>query len=130
MGIMSLLSVEHLSFSYPESPKHVLRDVSFSVQPGEYAVILGTNGSGKSTLARIITGFLSAQQGIVRLADGVRAGIVFQNPKDQIVSGIVSRDTAFGPENLGLSDAEVEQRVIESLSVAVPFGIIINRKGN
>lgn len=118
MGIMSLLSVEHLSFSYPESPKHVLRDVSFSVQPGEYAVILGTNGSGKSTLARIITGFLSAQQGIVRLADGVRAGIVFQNPKDQIVSGIVSRDTAFGPENLGLSDAEVEQRVIESLSVS------------
>lgn len=118
MGIMSLLSVEHLSFSYPESPKHVLRDVSFSVQPGEYAVILGTNGSGKSTLARIITGFLSAQQGIVRLADGVRTGIVFQNPKDQIVSGIVSRDTAFGPENLGLSDAEVEQRVIESLSVS------------
>lgn len=118
MGIMSLLSVEHLSFSYPESPKHVLRDVSFSVQPGEYAVILGTNGSGKSTLARIITGFLSAQQGSVRLADGVRAGIVFQNPKDQIVSGIVSRDTAFCPENLGLSDAEVEQRVIESLSVS------------
>lgn len=118
MGIMSLLSVEHLSFSYPESSRHVLRDVSFFVQPGEYAVILGTNGSGKSTLARIITGFLSAQQGSVRLADGVRAGIVFQNPKEQIVSGIVSRDTAFGPENLGLSDAEVEQRVIESLSVS------------
>ena len=115
---MSLLSVKDLTFSYPESRARALDGVSFSVQAGEYAVILGTNGSGKSTLARVITGFLPAQGGLVRFADGVRAGIVFQYPKDQIVSGIVSRDTAFGPQNQGLSDAEVEQRVIESLSVS------------
>ena len=115
---MALLSVKHLSFSYPDAEKSALNDISFSIEHGEYAVILGANGSGKSTLARIIAGFLEAQDGTVQLADGARTGIVFQYPKDQIVSGIVSRDTAFGPENLGLSDAEVEQRVIESLSVS------------
>lgn len=115
---MPLLSVEHLSFSYPDRPQRALDDVSFSVGQGEYAVVLGANGSGKSTLARIIAGFLKAADGNVHLADGTRVGIVFQYPKDQIVSGIVSRDTAFGPENLGLSAAEVEQRVIESLSVS------------
>lgn len=115
---MPLLSVKNLSFSYPESEKPALTDVSFSVEHGEYAVILGANGSGKSTLARIVAGFLQAGGGTVELAEGARTGIVFQYPKDQIVSGIVSRDTAFGPENLKLSPAEVEQRVIESLSVS------------
>ena len=115
---MPLLSVAHLSFSYPDRHIRALEDISFSVKKGEYAVILGANGSGKSTLARLIAGFLEATDGTIHLADGARAGIVFQYPKDQIVSGIVSRDTAFGPENLRLSPAEVEQRVIESLSVS------------
>ncbi len=115
---MPLLSVKNLSFFYPEAGIHALEDVSFLLEDGEYAVILGANGSGKSTLARIIAGFLDAKDGEVQLAEGVRTGIVFQYPKDQIVSGIVSRDTAFGPENLKLSPAEVEQRVIESLSVS------------
>ena len=115
---MSLLSVKNLSFSYPESERNALESISFSMESGEYAVILGANGSGKSTLARIIAGFLDVKDGEVSLAKGARAGIVFQYPKDQIVSGIVSRDTAFGPENLKLSPAEVEQRVIESLSVS------------
>ncbi|MBQ7158527.1 MAG: ATP-binding cassette domain-containing protein [Treponema sp.] len=115
---MSLLSVKDVSFSFPESEKVVLDSVSFSIEHGEYAVILGANGSGKSTMARIIAGFLEIKEGSVQLAEGARTGIVFQYPKDQIVSGIVSRDTAFGPENLKLSPAEVEQRVIESLSVS------------
>ena len=115
---MPLLTVKNLSFSYPDMQKPALEDISFLINKGEYTVILGANGSGKSTLARIIAGFLEAQEGQVQLEEGSRTGIVFQYPKDQIVSGIVSRDTAFGPENLRLSPAEVEQRVIESLSVS------------
>jgi len=115
---MFLLTVENLSFSYANMEEPALSGVTFSMEEGEYAVILGANGSGKSTLARIIAGFLEASDGKVSLAPGKRAGIVFQYPKDQIVSGIVSRDTAFGPENLRLPPAEVEQRVIESLSVS------------
>ena len=115
---MFLLTVENISFSYANMEKPALSGVTFSMKEGEYAVILGANGSGKSTLARIIAGFLEATDGKASLAPGKRAGIVFQYPKDQIVSGIVSRDTAFGPENLHLSPAETEQRVIESLSVS------------
>lgn len=115
---MFLLTVENISFSYANMEKPALSGVTFSMKEGEYAVILGANGSGKSTLARIIAGFLEATDGKTSLASGKRAGIVFQYPKDQIVSGIVSRDTAFGPENLRLPPAEVEQRVIESLSVS------------
>ena len=115
---MPLLTVKNLSFSYPDMQKPALEDISFLINKGEYTVILGANGSGKSTLARIIAGFLEAQEGQVQLEEGARTGIVLQYPKDQIVSGIVSRDTAFGPENLRLSPAEVEQRVIESLSVS------------
>ncbi len=114
---MDLLQVQNVSFEYPDSNVKALDNVSFSVQKGEYAVILGSNGSGKSTVTRIICGFIDGYQGHVKLQDGARTGIVFQSPKDQIVSGIVSRDTEFGPENLKLTPAEIEQRTIESLAV-------------
>ncbi len=114
---MSLVKVENLSFSYSPESKKAVEDISFSIEKGQYAVILGTNGSGKSTLSKIICGFLQATSGKVTIEEGCRTGIVFQYPKDQIVSGIVARDTEFGPENLGLSKSEIEQRVIESLAV-------------
>src|SRR5574344_1117235 len=135
---MNILTVQDISFSYPDSESKALDGVSFSVEKGEYTAVLGTNGSGKSTLARIICGFLQQSSGqiivdntasnqtdalsknksAVQKKDGsIITGIVFQEPKNQIVSGIVSRDTSFGPENLGLPSAEVEQRTIESLAV-------------
>lgn len=113
---MSILTVSNLSFTYPESERRALDGVSFSIEQGEYVAILGSNGSGKSTLARIICGFLQPGSGEVVIDKKIITGIVFQEPKNQIVSGIVSRDTAFGPENLGCSPAEVEQRTIECLS--------------
>lgn len=126
---MSLLSVEHVSFSYSGSAEKPVADISFSVEKGEYVAIVGSNGSGKSTLARIICGFLEPGAGRVIVEGGMPSrhqksadntaptGIVFQYPKDQIVSGIISRDTAFGPENLNCTKDEIEQRTIESLSV-------------
>lgn len=114
---MNLLDVNNVSFSYPTSNQKVLDDITFSVKSGEYVAILGNNGSGKSTLARIICNFLTPSSGNIAIPENLITGIVFQSPKNQIVSEIVSRDTEFGPENLGLSSAEVEQRTIESLAV-------------
>lgn len=111
-----MLRASDISFSYPDSKNAALKNVSFEISKGDYAVILGTNGSGKSTLARIMAGFLSPDSGKIETDKNLMTGIVFQSPKEQVVSEIVSHDTAFGPENLGLEKSEVEQRVIESLS--------------
>lgn len=111
-----MLCVRDISFSYPDSKNLALKNVSFEICKGDYAVILGTNGSGKSTLARLMAGFLKPDSGQIETGKNLMTGIVFQSPKEQIVSEIVSHDTAFGPENLGLKKPEVELRVIESLS--------------
>lgn len=113
---MNIISAKNLSFSYSKNTK-VLNDVSFDIEKGTYTAIVGSNGSGKSTLARIICGLLKGHEGTVEITDGIKIGLVFQSPKEQLVSAIVSRDTAFGPQNLGLSSSEVELRTIESLTI-------------
>lgn len=114
---MSLISVKNINFKYAQSEKAVLQDISFSIEKGTYLAIAGKNGSGKSTLARIMCSLLSAQSGSVEIQSGTRIGLVFQSPKEQIVSGVVHRDTAFGPQNLKLKKSEIELRVIESLNI-------------
>lgn len=114
---LMLLSLENVSYSYPHSEKKALRSVTVSIQQGEYIAVLGCNGSGKSTLARLMAGFFEPSEGTVRKQEGLRPGIVFQQPKEQIVAGIVERDTAFGPQNLSFSKDEIELRTIECLSV-------------
>lgn len=114
--IIKMFRVVDVSYSYPDSKNFALKNVSFEIKKGDYCVVLGTNGSGKSTLARIMAGFLQPSSGKVEFDESLLTGIVFQSPKEQVVSEIVSRDTAFGPENLGVEKSEVEQRVIESLS--------------
>lgn len=114
--IVKMFRVVDVSYSYPDSKNFALKDVSFEIKKGDYCVVLGTNGSGKSTLARIMAGFLQPSSGKIEFDENLLTGIVFQSPKEQVVSEIVSRDTAFGPENLGVEKSEVEQRVIESLS--------------
>lgn len=114
---MSIISVKNLSYKYTQNGRKVVDDVSFVIEKGSYTAIVGSNGSGKSTLARIICGLETPLSGTVEIKPGNTVGIVFQSPKSQLVSGIVSRDTAFGPQNLGLNDGEVELRVIESLNI-------------
>ena len=101
--------------------------VNFDIAPGEFVAIVGHNGSGKSTLAKHINAILNPTEGTVwvdgmNAADGknvwdVRrtAGMVFQNPDNQIIAGVVEEDVGFGPENLGIPTKEIWERVEESL---------------
>ena len=109
------VSVKHLCFSYENAPEPAIQDVSFEMEFGSYTAIAGVNGSGKSTTARIIAGLLQPSAGTVEIADGLRTGFVFQSPKDQLICGVVARDTAFGPQCQSLPDSEIELRTIESL---------------
>ncbi|MCR4641991.1 MAG: energy-coupling factor transporter ATPase [Lachnospiraceae bacterium] len=104
-------------------------DVSLKVRPGQFIAILGHNGSGKSTLAKHINAILMPAEGTVtvdgmdtqdaeRLLDIRRtAGMVFQNPDNQIIGQVVDEDVAFGPENMGVPTKEIEERVEESLKI-------------
>lgn len=114
---MSVISVEQLKYKYPNAKRNAIDGVSFGIEKGAYTAIVGANGSGKSTLARLLCGLEKPLEGSIQIQENQNIGIVFQSPKDQIVSSIVSRDTAFGPKNLKLSNSEVELRTIESLSV-------------
>nr|WP_296440443.1 energy-coupling factor transporter ATPase [uncultured Acetatifactor sp.] len=101
--------------------------VNLDVQAGEFIAILGHNGSGKSTLAKHINAILNPTEGTVWV-DGMdtaeeehiwdirqRAGMVFQNPDNQIIGQVVEEDVGFGPENMGVPTKEIWERVEESL---------------
>ena len=101
--------------------------LSFEINKGEFIAVLGHNGSGKSTLAKLINAILVPGEGCIEV-DGIdtrkpemvweirqRAGMVFQNPDNQIVHNIVEEDVGFGTENLGVPTAEIWERVNDSL---------------
>lgn len=114
---MGFITVQNLKFKYPQSDAFAVDDVSFTIEKGAYVAIVGHNGSGKSTISRLLCGLDVPLSGQIEIAKGNTIGIVFQSPKEQIVSAIVSRDTSFGPQNLELSKSEVELRTIESLNI-------------
>ncbi len=101
-------------------------DVTLSIPDGEFLVVAGPNGSGKTTLVRTFNGLVRPDVGRVSVngrrveADLVAAraavGMVFQDPRDQLVSATVGGDVAFGPENLGLARPEIDRRVREALA--------------
>lgn len=110
-----------------ESIETALDKVNLDVQAGEFIAILGHNGSGKSTLAKHINAILEPSEGSLWV-DGFdvsddaniwevrqRAGMVFQNPDNQIIASVVEEDVGFGPENIGVPTDEIWQRVEESL---------------
>lgn len=110
-----------------ESIQTALDQVDLSIQEGEFIAVLGHNGSGKSTLARHINALLAPSEGSLWV-DGkdvsddanvwdVRqsAGMVFQNPENQIVASVVEEDVGFGPENIGVPTEEIWTRVWDSL---------------
>ena len=114
---MSIVEIRNSSFTYPQNKEQTLCNINLEIEKGEYVAIVGKNGSGKSTLARMIAGFFEPDSGTVNIADGVLPGIVFQQPKEQIVASVVARDTAFGPQNLSMTKDEIELRTIECLTV-------------
>lgn len=114
---MSVISIKNVSYSYNQSKGNALKNISFSIEKGSYLTIAGKNGSGKSTLAKLICSLLTPDSGEILIQENQKIGFVFQSPKEQIVSGLVHRDTEFGPRNLGLGKSEIELRTIESLNL-------------
>ena len=127
---MEMITAENVKFSYATENeiRFALNGVDFHVNKGEFVCILGHNGSGKSTFAKHINALLIPNEGTVTVAGmdtkdenlvwdiRCKAGMVFQNPDNQIVSSIVEEDVAFGPENLGVPQKEIVTRVAEALS--------------
>jgi energy-coupling factor transporter ATPase len=131
-----IIRVQDVFFTYApqsEPPVYALNGVNLEVQAGEYLVIVGHNGSGKSTLAKHLNALLRPTRGDVWVKGmntrqsnhvlPIRAtvGMVFQNPDNQIVATVVEEDVAFGPANLGVSEAELRARVDWALD-AVAMG--------
>lgn len=126
-----MIKVDKVTYDYSNSEKEViaLNNISLEVKQGEFVVIIGHNGSGKSTLAKHLNALLLPTEGDV-FVKGLNtkdeskiwdirqfAGMVFQNPDNQIVATIVEEDVAFGPENLGLQPNEIRNRIESSLKV-------------
>ena len=122
-----IISVDHVSFSYEEGGPLAVRDVTLSVPRGAFHAILGQNGSGKSTLAKLINGLYVPTEGKVTVCgmdtqdeDNTweirrRAGMVFQNPDNQLVATVVNEDVAFGLENFGVPTEEMPGRIEKAL---------------
>ena len=117
----------NLSFAYPEAQKRAVENVSMRVKKGEFLAILGHNGSGKSTLAKLFNALYVPGEGTVwvcgldtrddDLVFDIRqhAGMVFQNPDNQIVATVVEEDVAFGLENNGVPPMEIRVRIDDAL---------------
>ncbi len=123
-----IIAVDHVSFAYEEDGPLAVRDVSLQVEKGSFHAILGQNGSGKSTLAKLINGLYLPTEGTVTVcgmdtkADENtweirrRAGMVFQNPDNQLVATVVREDVAFGLENIGIPTEEMPARIEKALT--------------
>ena len=134
---MNIIETQDLVFDYirrdeegnVEGITTAVDHVDMEVAPGDFIAILGHNGSGKSTLAKHFNAILMPTEGTVWV-DGMdteeeknlwdvrqRAGMVFQNPDNQIIGQVVEEDVGFGPENMGVPTKEIWERVEESLSL-------------
>ena len=135
MGIKNMILTKGLTFEYirrdeegnVEGINTALDDVSIDIQKGQFIAILGHNGSGKSTFARHLNALIMPTSGEVWVDGNLTsdhdkiwdirqsAGMVFQNPDNQIIGSIVEEDVGFGPENLGLPTNDIWKRVEEAL---------------
>ncbi|MCI7737124.1 MAG: energy-coupling factor transporter ATPase [Clostridiales bacterium] len=123
--------IEHLNYVYMSGgpyETHALRDVSLTIEDGEFIGLIGHTGSGKSTLVQHLNGLLKPTSGKI-LVDGLdladkatdkrairrRVGLVFQYPENQLFEETVEKDIAFGPKNLGLDEQEIARRVREAM---------------
>ena len=123
----TIISLDHVSFSYEEAEREAVRDVTLDIPRGAFHAVLGPNGSGKSTLAKLINGLFQPGKGSVTVC-GLntredkntweirrRAGMVFQNPDNQLVATVVDEDVAFGLENIGVPTEDMPGRIEKAL---------------
>jgi len=124
-----IIKIENLKFKYnKEDNIYAVNGVNLNINKGQFTAIIGHNGSGKSTLAKLINSILLPTEGKVYVkgmdtSDDSKlwdirqaAGMVFQNPDNQLVATIVEEDIAFGPENLGIEPKEIRKRVDDALN--------------
>ena len=133
---MGIIKAAKLAFDYlrydedgnVEATQRAVDGVDLDIQAGEFVAVLGHNGSGKSTFAKHINALLLPTEGTIWI-DGIdtskeselwkvrqKAGMVFQNPDNQIIGTVVEEDVGFGPENMGISTGDIWKRVDESLA--------------
>ncbi|KAA9178071.1 energy-coupling factor ABC transporter ATP-binding protein [Enterococcus durans] len=122
-----IIELGKINYKYqPDDPRFALKDISFTINQGEWIAIIGHNGSGKSTLAKTINGLLLPESGTVKVGKQLlneeniwsirrMVGMVFQNPDNQFVGSTVEDDVAFGLENQGISREEMVVRVKDAL---------------
>ena len=123
-----IIKIDNVKYKYEKNFDYAVNGISLNIKNGEFTAIIGHNGSGKSTLAKLINSILLPTGGKIfvkgmdtsddsKLWD-IRqtAGMVFQNPDNQLVATIVEEDIAFGPENLGVEPAEIRKRVDDALN--------------
>lgn len=122
-----ILQADHVTYAYEESEEQAVRGVTLGFRAGEMTAVLGHNGSGKSTLAKLLNGLYIPTEGQVRVCGmdtrdeqltwDIRrsAGMVFQNPDNQLVASIVRDDVAFGLENIGVPSEQMPARIETAL---------------
>ena len=123
-----MIEIKNLVYEYEEADHPAVGGVDLTIEKGEFVAVLGHNGSGKSTMAKCLNGLFQPTSGDV-VIDGMntkveediwkiraRAGMVFQNPDNQIVATIVEEDVAFGAENLAVAQGELRRRVDDALA--------------
>lgn len=124
-----IIKIENVKFKYDkEESIYAVDGVTLNIKKGEFTAVIGHNGSGKSTLAKLINSILLPTEGKIQVkgmdtADDSKlwdirqaAGMVFQNPDNQLVATIVEEDIAFGPENQGVEPSEIRRRVDDALN--------------
>ena len=124
MFLMDAVRFENVKFAYREdSDEYAVNGVTLTIGEGEFVAVLGRNGSGKSTLAKLINALLVPTSGKAEVfgmdtSDPKKtfeirksAGMVFQNPDNQMVASVVEDDVAFGPENIGMPREEIGRRI-------------------
>lgn len=123
-----ILSLKHLKFSYEGNEHYETNDLSLEVSQGEIVLLCGPNGSGKSTLLKLIAGLLNPDSGQIHVAGREvnretrntafeDVGLLFQDPNDQLFCTHVEEDVAFGPRNMKLTEAQIQERVDEAFAV-------------
>lgn len=118
------IALDRVAFSYADNP-HVLQEITLHIHEGERVGLIGHNGCGKTTLFLLMCGLLPLETGKIELFGNAvlpgqfypEVGLLFQDPEDQLFSPSVRDDIAFGPQNLGLSAAEIDERVALALEL-------------
>ncbi len=128
MANQRLIEVSHYTFEYPDGTL-ALSDVNLDIYENQFIALIGQNGSGKTTLAKSLNGLLKPTSGYVKIDSldtrekgttkkiVTKVGYVFQNPDHQLFNNTIEKEIAYGPNNIGLSQAEVKERVEEAARV-------------